>query len=275
MYRYIYTNDYFETVSKDCVGTEIINAINNNQTDSAEILKRYLAHTACEIVFRVLNRDFAQHVLMYGKNKTFSENLNLFLKTHDEDYFKKAWQNASVSKEYDVISIVLESSEVPVIDVKFLDRIARQFRNTEVFRNVTEIKGCLTPVSLYEYASHQDYYDRLLFKNYFNEVLDGNNSCFELNDDETDRKPEGYSDAGQHMKYLYANRYCVCFVIKTQIPQIIDYRSLDEHLYSVRKKNMHSFVLPSDLEDEISRYRLHGVFYRNFRDYMTGDMILN
>lgn len=120
---------------------------------------------------------------------------------------------------------------------------------TPAFKNVIDIRVCWNCIPVEEYIDHQESYRR--------QLLQG----FALGDRRND-------DFGFDLIMKTENEisrtgiYVLNFVVKTLIPQKINYRSLKEHTYSVRSKNLHYYNQP--LCSESALFKLEPVYFTWF-----------
>ena len=252
--KYIYLVDYYNSAIAECGGNEdlfnveLFKAIYGEGKTPADILADSLKGYNGKVLIKLLNEDYADFCKS-SAGEDFGSSLSEFCKSHDELYFADIWKKSAFSKEYDVVSILLQSDSNPSVSYQFAKKLAKQLKLSPAFKNVIDIRVCWNCIPVEEYIEHQESYRR--------QLLQG----FALGDRRND-------DFGFDLIMKTENEisrtgiYVLNFVVKTLIPQKIDYRSLKEHNYSVRSKNMHYFNQP--LCSESALFKLEPVYFTWF-----------
>lgn len=254
--KYIYLVDYYNSAiaenggNEDLFNVELFKAIYGDGKTPADILADSLKGFDGKVIIKLLNEDYADYCKGFAGD-SFVSMLTGFNESHDEIYYADVWRKSAFSKEYDVISVLLQYDSNPSVSYQFAKKIAKQLKLSPAFKNVIDIRVCWNCIPVEEYIEHQEMYRRQLLQGF---AL-GDRNIDEFGFDLI-RLPE--NDVSR------SGIYVLNFVVKTLIPQVIDHKSLIEHSYSVRGKKCYYYNQP--LTSEAFLYKMEPMYFSCFGD---------
>lgn len=261
--KYIFLRSYFKKMMSGKFNSEIYNAINENISEPSQIIANKIKGFEGNVMIRTLDEDFAEFCLSHmGQDYSVGSAIQEYCLTHDENYFSKVWQESSATKEYDVVAVILNCDFVPTITVPFAKKIAKCLKLTPAFQNVTDIKVCFDPIPFNDYVLNQEEYQDKMLKAYATESM--TNDFFGFSLDENIQYNNKNIDKLNYKSMK--DSYCMCFIVQTTIPQVVNYDMLTTHSYSVRNKSKYTFTLPNDCV-EVDRYLMDGNYYSRLLDF--------